>query len=320
MKKKLKIGVLFGGKSAEHEVSIQSAKNVIKALDKKKYQVIPIKIPKSGKFNFSIINKVDVVFPVIHGPFGEDGSMQGFLKIADVPFVGAGVLGSAVGMDKDIMKRLLREAKIPIGKFVTFRAGDKINFSKVKSELGLPIFIKPANMGSSIGMSKIQSEPEFKKAINKAFKYDTKIIIEEFISAREIECAVIGNEKLIASIQGEIIISQNQEYFSYEAKYLDEELIVDVPAKIKVNESKKIRELAMKVFKVLNCEGMARIDFFLKKNGQALVNEINTIPGPVMFRKLWENSDLPFPQLLEMLINLSIDRFKKEQKLKTTVN
>lgn len=318
-RKKLKIGVLFGGKSAEHEVSIQSAKNVIKALDKKKYLVTPIKIPKNGRFNFYLVKKVDVVFPVFHGPFGEDGSIQGFLKLADVPFVGAGVLGSAVGMDKNVMKRLLRDAKIPIGKFITFQIGDKINTSKIKNELGLPLFVKPANMGSSIGMSKVKKELELKKAINRAFKYDTKVIVEEFISGREIECAVIGNRKLVASVPGEIIISQKQEYFSYDAKYLDEELIVDVPAKIKTSEAKKIRELAMKAYKVLNCEGMARVDFFLKKNGKVLVNEINTIPGPVMFRKLWENSGLPFSQLLGMLINLSIDRFKKEQKLKTTV-
>ena len=159
MNKKLKIGVLFGGKSAEHEVSIQSAKNVIKALDKKKYRVIPIKINKTGNFNFQNIKNFDVIFPIMHGPFGEDGSMQGLLKLAGVPFVGAGVLGSAVGMDKDVMKRLFKEAGIPIGKFVTLKAGEKINFSKIRRELGMPVFIKPANMGSSVGVSKVRNEP-----------------------------------------------------------------------------------------------------------------------------------------------------------------
>lgn len=319
-KKKLKIAVLFGGKSAEHEISIQSAGNVINALDKKKYQVIPIKINRNGRFAFSIINKVDVVFPVLHGPFGEDGSMQGLLKLAGVPYVGAGVLGSAVGMDKDVMKRLFREAEIPIGKFITLKADDKVNFNKVKKELGLPLFIKPANMGSSVGISKIRNENEFKKAIKKAFKFDLKIIIEEFINGREIECSVLGNDKPIASVPGEIIA--NQEFYSYDAKYIDEGAVAEIPAKIDKKTIKKIQELAIKVFQVLNCEGMGRLDFFLKKNGEVIVNEINTIPGFTkisMYPKLWEASRLSLSKLLDKLIELALERFKKEQKLKTTV-
>lgn len=319
--KKLKIGVLFGGKSAEHEVSILSAKNIIKALDTSKYHVLPIKIPKNGQFNFSIINKLDVVFPVLHGPFGEDGSIQGLLKLSEIPFVGASVLGSAVGMDKDIMKRLLRDAGIPIGKFITLRKSDKINFNTIKKELGLPLFIKPANMGSSVGVSKVRNEKEFEKATKDAFKYDTKILIEEFINAREIECSVLGNEYPIASAPGEIIASQ--EFYSYDAKYMDEGSIAQIPAKIDKKTTKKIQELAIKAFEVLNCEGLARVDFFLKKNGSVLVNEINTMPGFTnisMYPKMWEASGLPQAKLLDRLIELAIERFEKEQKLKTTVN
>jgi D-alanine-D-alanine ligase len=322
MKKiKLKIGVLFGGKSAEHEVSVNSARNVIKALDKTKYQITPIKINKDGKFDFSNIKNFDVIFPVMHGPFGEDGSMQGLLKLAGVPFVGPSVLGSAVSMDKDVTKRLLRDAGIPIGKFITLKLGEKINFNKVKKELGLPLFIKPANMGSSVGVSKVRNDKEFKKAISEAFKYDTKVIIEEFIDGREIECALLGNDMPMASIPGEIIA--NQDFYSYDAKYIDEGSVAEIPAKIDKNTTKKIQELAIKTFKILNCEGMSRVDFFLKKNGDVLVNEINTIPGFTnisMYPKLWEASGIPISKLLDRLIELAIERFEKEKKLKTTVH
>lgn len=361
-KKKLKIGVLFGGKSAEHEVSLQSAKNVINSLDKNKYEVVPIGISKEGKWllndtsnyllnsnnpkliklnksskevalyaegsgKLSLTNgtsntkeKIDVIFPVLHGPFGEDGSMQGLLKLAGVPYVGAGVLGSALGMDKDVMKRILRDAGIPIAKFITVKKGEKINFTKIKKELGLPIFVKPANMGSSVGVSKVGNEKEFKKAVNQAFKFDNKILIEENIDAREIECAILGNDHPIASVVGEIIA--NQEFYSYDAKYIDEGAVAQIPAKIDKKTSKKIQELAIQTFQALNCEGLARVDFFLKKNGKVLVNEINTIPGFTnisMYPKLWEASGLPQTKLLDRLIDLAIERFHKEQRLKTTV-
>ena len=351
-KKKLKIGVLFGGKSAEHEVSLQSARNVINSLNKSKYEVIPIGITKKGKWFLSntsnyLLNannpkliklnkssreivplndeirskeKFDIIFPIMHGPFGEDGSMQGLLKLAGVPFVGASVLGSAVGMDKDVMKRLLREAGIPIVKFIVKKIREKINFRKVKKELGLPFFVKPANLGSSIGINKVKNEKEFKYAIKDAFKYDTKILIEEFIPGREIECAVLGNDKPIASIPGEIIA--NQEFYSYDAKYIDEGAVAVIPVKLDKKTRTKIRELAVKTFKTLNCEGMGRVDFFLAKTGKVYVNEINTIPGFTdisMYPKLWEASGIPQSKLLDILINLAIERFKKEKKLKTSV-
>ncbi len=319
-KKKLKIGVVFGGKSAEHDVSLQSAKNVINGLDVKKYEVVPIKIPRDGKFDFNKVKNFDVIFPVMHGPFGEDGSMQGLLKLAEVPFVGPSVLGSAVGMDKDVMKRLFRDAGIPIGKFITFQQGENINFGKVRKELGLPLFIKPANMGSSVGVSKARNENEFKKAVVNAFKFDTKIIIEEFIDAREIECSVLGNENPIASIPGEI--TANEDFYSYDAKYSGAGSPVEIPAKIDKKIARKIQELAVKVFKVLSCEGLSRVDFFLKKDGTVLVNEINTIPGftnTSMYPKMLEASGIPLSKLLDRLVDLAIERFNKERKLQTTI-
>lgn len=324
MSKKLKIGVIFGGKSAEHEVSLQSAENIINSLDKNKYEIVSIKISKAGEFNFDALKKTDVIFPVLHGPFGEDGIMQGVFREMGKPFVGAGVLGSAVGMDKDVMKRLLLQAGIPIGKFVVMHSHEKVNFTKIKKQLGLPMFVKPANMGSSVGVSKVKNETDFKKAISQAFLFDRKIIIEEFIDGRELECAVLGNEFPMASVPGEII--PGQEFYSYDAKYLDSTSVCQIPAKIDKKTSKKIQELAIKTFQVLNCEGLGRVDFFLKKNPKGntgvLVNEINTLPGFTnisMYPKLWEASGLPQTKLLDRLIELAIERFQKESQLKTSL-
>ena len=363
-KKKINIGILFGGKSAEHEVSLQSAKNVFDAIDKEKYNPILIGIDKSGKWllnneskfllnvddpkliklnqssdsvalvpqsageisNFSNTSqnlKVDVVFPILHGPFGEDGTVQGLLKLANLPFVGASVLGSAVGMDKDVMKRLLRDAGIPIGKFIVLKSHEAIpDFQKVKNELGLPFFVKPANMGSSVGVNKVHDESEYKNGLLKAFDFDTKIILEEFIKGREIECSVLGNENPIASIPGEVI--SNHEFYSYDAKYIDEHgAVLDIPAKVSIQTAKRIQELAIKTFQALSCEGLGRVDFFLKDDGQVIVNEINTIPGFTkisMYPKLWEASGISYTELIDKLIKLAIERFKKEQKLKTSYN
>lgn len=368
MKKKIRVGVLFGGKSAEHEVSLQSARNIIDGLDKNKYEVVPIGIDKHGKWllhdplnyllnsadpklialqnsqtsvallpessgNLSTsdvakfdkystpdVQHLDVIFPVLHGPFGEDGSIQGLLKVANVPFVGAGVLGSAVGMDKEIMKRILRDCGLPIGKFLTVRSNEKITFAQAKKELGLPVFIKPANMGSSIGVSKVKNEKEFKTAIVEAFKYDTKVLIEEMIDGREIECSVLGNEHPIASTPGEVI--PHHEFYSYDAKYIDENGAgLEIPAKLPKNVTKKVQEYAIKTFKALNCEGLGRVDMFLKKDGSIFINEINTLPGFTkisMYPKLWAASGMPQPKLLDNLIRLAIERFKRDEKLKTS--
>ncbi|MCL2440395.1 MAG: D-alanine--D-alanine ligase [Treponema sp.] len=322
----IKVGILFGGKSAEHEISLLSAGNVVDALDKSKFEPILIKIDKSGKWNFNDIFSCDVVFPILHGPFGEDGTIQGLLKLADIPFVGPSVLGSAVGMDKDVMKRLLRDAGIPIGKFIVVQKHEKFpSLAEVELILGsagndTPIFIKPANMGSSVGINKVRNEAELTAALKEAFLYDTKVIIEEFISGREIECAVLGNEEPEASLPGEII--PTHDFYSYDAKYIDDNgAALEIPAKLDVQTTKRIQELARNVFKVLNCEGLSRVDLFLKDDGELVVNEINTMPGFTkisMYPKMWEASGLSYTDLITRLIELAISRFERDKQLKTS--
>jgi D-alanine-D-alanine ligase len=350
--KKITVGILFGGKSAEHEVSLQSAKNVYDAIDRDKFEPVLIGIDKNGKWLLSdasrfLLNdgdprhislnpsgesvalipasegllststppspppQLDVVFPILHGPFGEDGTVQGLLKLAGVPFVGSGVLGSAVGMDKDVMKRLFRDAGIPIGKFLTYMSHNTIPpFAEVAANLGSPVFVKPVNMGSSVGISKVCSEAEFSAAVDEAFQHDTKIIIEEFIPCREIECAVLGNEKPIASIPGEVI--PTHEFYSYEAKYIDENgAALKIPAKLDDETRRRVQELSIKAFQTLCCEGLARIDFFLKENGEVLINEINTMPGFTknsMYPKLWEASGIGYTELITRLIELAMEK------------
>jgi D-alanine-D-alanine ligase len=245
--------------------------------------------------------------------------MQGLLKLAGIPFVGPGVLGSAVGMDKDVMKRLLKEAGINTAKSLTFSFADKIYFKKVKSALKMPVFVKPANMGSSIGVRKAHNEAEFKKAVKEAFQFDTKIIVEEFIKGRELECAVLGNENPKASVVGEIL--PHQEFYSYEAKYIDEDGAgLEIPARLSKTKMKEIQELALRTFKVLNLEGMSRVDVFMTDKGKIYVNEVNTIPGFTkisMYPKLWQASGLSYPKLIDKLIELALARFKRESKLLT---
>jgi D-alanine-D-alanine ligase len=236
--------------------------------------------------------------------------------------VGSGVLGSAIGMDKDVMKRLLRDAGIPIGKFITLKSHEKLpSFPEVETALGRPFFIKPANMGSSVGISKVNDEDEYAAAVKDAFQYDTKIIIEEFIPGREIECAVLGNEEPAASLPGEII--PTHEFYSYDAKYLDENgAALEVPAKLDEKTTKRIQELAIKAFQVLCCEGLSRVDFFLKANSEIIINEINTIPGFTkisMYPKMWEASGISYTELITRLIELAMQRFESERGLKTSV-
>lgn len=361
MEEKIKVGIIFGGKSAEHEVSLQSAKNIIDAIDKEKYEPVLIGIDKKGKWflvdkskfflnngNLKLIKFndetsrgvalvpqgdgkiadldthqsdkfIDVAFPILHGPFGEDGTIQGLLKLANIPFVGASVLGSAVGMDKDVMKRLLRDAGIPIAKFLTIKENEILSYQDVVKNLGLPFFVKPANLGSSVGVNKVKTKEDFNKAIREAFDYDKKILIEENIEGREIECSVLGNDNPIPSIPGEVI--SNHDFYSYKAKYIDERgAVLEIPAKLSDEIAKKIQALAIKTFKTLACEGLGRIDCFLKKTGDVIVNEINTIPGftsTSMYPKLWEASGISYAELIDRLIQLAIERFEKEQKLKT---
>ena len=323
MNKKLKLGVIFGGKSAEHEVSINSAKNIINSLNKEKYEVIPVKIGKDGKMPFNKLMKLDVAFPIIHGPFGEDGSLQGVLKMLNIPFVGPSVLGSSVGMDKDVMKRLLNEAGIKNARGIVFKYNQKLTFEKAKAVLGLPMFVKPANLGSSVGVSKVENKKDFIEAIKEAFKYDIKIIIEEAIIGRELECSVLGNEKPIASPIGEVIMNTSS-FYSYDAKYIESEgAITEIPAKnLSKSDIKKLQDTAIKVFQILCCEGLSRVDMFLTKKGEIYVNEINTLPGFTdisMYPKLFALKGINQSILIDKLILLAIERFERDSKLITSI-
>ncbi len=355
---------MFGGRSAEHEISLQSAKNVIAALNKKKYEPVLIGIDKQGhwflndssKFLLNAdnpklikLNKggqsvtlvtgrnergalvsldrardtrpVDVVFPVLHGTYGEDGTVQGMLKLMDVPFVGSGVLGSAVGMDKDVMKRLFRDAGLPIAKFITVSRNQarKLSFKRVKNFLGLPFFVKPANLGSSVGIHKVHSKKEFGPAVRDAFLYDSKILFEQYIKGRELECSVLGNEQPRASLPGEVI--PRHEFYSYEAKYIDENgADLKIPADLPAPIARRVQELAVAAFKALNLEGMARVDFFLRGKKEVIINEVNTIPGFTkisMYPKLWAASGLSQTELISRLIEQALERHTREKKLKT---
>jgi D-alanine-D-alanine ligase len=367
--KKTRVGILFGGRSAEHEISLRSARNILRAIDRDKYDVLLIAIDKSGgwgtvsedelsrvfeeaeaaggktrpsidaieRFGATGVSillgrsdrrflnvdplPLDVVFPVLHGTYGEDGTVQGLLKLAGVPFVGAGVLGSAVSMDKDVMKRLLREAGIPTPRFLVFdwSARDGIDFGKVEGALGLPLFVKPANLGSSVGISKAKSARDFERAVALAFRYDTKIVIEEFIEGRELECSVLGNESPVASVPGEV--KPLHEFYSYDAKYIDANgALLEIPAEVTEAQKGEVRELAVLSYKALCCEGMARVDFFLAGDGRVLVNELNTLPGFTdisMYPKLWEESGLTQTDLVDRLIGLALERHAREREVQT---
>jgi D-alanine-D-alanine ligase len=362
---KLRVAIIFGGRSAEHEVSLQSARNVIESLDPERYEPVLIGIDKEGRWflnensiqllhdgdprlirlsdsrheialtpngtgsglislaNHSSIGHVDVIFPVLHGPYGEDGTIQGLAKLANLPCVGAGILGSSVGMDKDVMKRLLRDAGIPIGRFVTLSraARDQVTYSGLSHDLGQVMFVKPANLGSSVGISKIRNEKEFLDALELAFTYDLKVVVEEEIRGREIECAVLGNENPQASVPGEII--PHADFYSYEAKYIDDDGAgLEIPARLAPHTVQKVQEIAIATFKALECQGMARVDVFLTEDERILVNEINTIPGFTsisMYPKMWEYSGIPRNELVDRLIQLAIDDYNMRNQLKVSV-
>jgi D-alanine-D-alanine ligase len=362
---KLRVAVVFGGRSAEHEVSLQSARNVIESLDLDRYEPVLIGIDKEGRWflnensiqllnagdpklirlsdsrnevaltpngagsglinlaNQTAIGKLDVIFPVLHGPFGEDGTIQGLAKLANLPCVGAGILGSSVGMDKDVMKRLLRDAGIPIGRFVTLtqNSRNKYSYKDLSREFGQVLFVKPANLGSSVGISKVRNEREFHDALDLALTYDLKVVVEEEIRGREIECAILGNEEPRASIPGEII--PHADFYSYEAKYISEDGAgLDIPAKLPPHMVQRVQEIAIASFKTLECLGMARVDIFLTEDERIFVNEINTIPGFTrisMYPKLWEFSGISHNELVDTLIQLAMDDFAKRNRLKVSV-
>ncbi len=363
MKKKIRIGIIFGGRSAEHEVSLVSATSVIDALDKKRYEIVQIGITLDGQWISSTdalsilkirknINKqtqniiipdpnhrslvklfarkkneekLDVVFPVLHGTFGEDGTMQGLLEMANIPYIGAGVLASSVAMDKIVARRLYESAGIPVTHDIWFLWKDYQNskiriIEKIEKALLYPCFVKPANSGSSVGTSKAHNRRELLKAIKLAGEYDRKILVEKSVeNAREIEVSVLGNDDPIVSVPGEIISSN--EFYDYNAKYVDGKSRTEIPAKLPINIVKKIQEYAIRGFKAIDCSGMARADFLVEsKTNNIYLNELNTIPGFTsisMYPKLWEASGIPYPKILDRLIELAFERHEEKAKLKT---
>lgn len=344
------VGILFGGKSTEHEISIISARNVYKNLDRELFRPVLMYINPdgawfitdemeflSGKINSQKENglmldlssedgkwitkdgniiKPDVIFPVLHGPNGEDGSMQGLIKVAGIPFVGSDVLGSAIAMDKEIAKKLFILENIPVAAYICLRKNELADTSLIIKKLGLPVVIKPANAGSSVGISKAETPEELSSGIEKAFCYDQKVIVEEYIRGREIECAVLGNHELNASVPGEIIT----EFYDYEAKYLsDTKARLSAPAKLDQDTIVMVKEMAIKAYKTLSCEGMSRVDFFLAGK-KLIINEINTIPGFTnisMYPKLFELSGISNKELITRLVELALSRHEENEKLKT---
>ena len=333
----MRIGVLFGGKSGEHEVSLRSARSVIDAIDRSKHEVVVVGIDKEGLWCRSdhtltlskgkpfietcgeLLKDIDVVFPVLHGPFGEDGTIQGMLELAEIPYVGANVLGSSIGLDKDVTKRLARDAGIAIADFRTYKK--KPNFNEVVDSLGLPFFVKPATMGSSVGITKVTAYKEFEEAIELAFAYDRKIVIEEALVCREIECSVLGLDEPVASLPGEIIPKGG--VYTYENKYLDPEGAKFIlPANLPLSKLKEVQELSIKAFETLCCEGMARVDFFMDDKGTLFFNELNTIPGFTsisLYPKMWEVSGLSYSALIEKLIGFAVEKNRQKNLLTISI-
>ena len=376
MAKKLRVGILFGGRSGEHEVSLLSAASILKAIDRKKFDVVPIGISKAGHWltgsgaqallaggdagNGSVLTAeviappadavsalvpgaatlgerdggkpFDVVFPVLHGTFGEDGTIQGLFELADIAYVGSGVLGSAAGMDKDAMKRLFAQAKLPIVKHLTvvrtaWEASPRKTVSAIEAALKYPLFVKPANLGSSVGISKVHDRKELAPALNLAARFDRKIVIEEGVAgsgksrttkkARELEVAVLGNDDPKASVVGEIV--PGKEFYDYEAKYLSDGSIPIIPAKLTAAESKRIRVMAVEAFRACDLAGLARVDFLMEPDGKRRIylNEVNTLPGFTsisMYPKLWQATGVSYPDLITRLIELALERHKERSR------
>ncbi|MCE5259031.1 MAG: D-alanine--D-alanine ligase [Chloroflexi bacterium] len=354
----MRVAVLFGGKSGEHEVSLLSAKSVMDALDKTRYEVAPVGISRAGRWltagdpyarlaagedascsgggapergelvpgsSTERFPRVDVVFPVLHGPLGEDGTVQGLMELAGLPYVGSGVLGSALGMDKVAMKDVFAARGLPIAPYLAimrkqWQAHPALVIRQLETKLSYPMFVKPANLGSSVGVSKAHNQAELITAMQLAACYDRKLVVEAGIDAREIECAVLGNDEPSASVCGEVI--PNREFYDYQAKYLDDASELIIPADIPAKTAEHVRELAIKSFIALDCAGMARADFLLDKHsGEVYLNELNTIPGFTsisMYPKLWEASGLPYAALLDRLVELALERFQDKQASETT--
>ncbi len=365
MDRKLKVGIIFGGRSGEHEVSCCSAASVMQAINQEKYTIIPIGITKQGKWispqetlktlssgriegesnvvllndpaNKALLNltqnkridnryqeKLDVIFPVLHGPYGEDGTIQGLLELADIPYVGAGVAASAISMDKELMKTIFQQKNLPVLKWMTikrkeWRQDRKQIITLIQKNFDYPVFVKPTNLGSSVGISKVKNEKELEKAIDIASSYDRKILVEQGLEEiREIECGILGNDEPSPSVLGEI--KPAGEFYDYDSKYLNRKTQLIVPANLSTEVTHQIQEIACRAFKAIDAAGMARVDFFVtREENRIYLNEINTIPGFTsmsMYPRLWEATGIPYPRLIEQLIQLALERHQDKNKNK----
>lgn len=365
MAKPLRVGVLFGGRSGEHEVSLRSAQSVMDAIDRNRFEVVPVAISKEGRWfllpddgadftgglsdepgvpvvlvgdptapgflpltatgSTDQLIQVDVVFPVLHGTFGEDGTVQGLLELANLAYVGPGVLGSAVAMDKEVMKELFLRRGLEVLPYVTvlrsrWETQPQAVMDEIEAELGLPVFVKPANLGSSVGISKADTRPQLEAALHEAAAYDSKIVVEEaLIRPRELEVSILGNEEPQASVPGEIV--PGNEFYDYAAKYIEDTSELHIPAPVSEEIARRAQELAVQAYQALHCQGLSRVDLFLTAEGKLYVNEINTIPGFTsisMYPKLWEASGLPYTELISQLIDLAVARWEDKQRNRTS--
>lgn len=324
---RLKVAVIYGGKSGEHEVSLESAKSIIAHLDKNKYEIIPVLIKKDGSNYKDLVNlKTDVAFPVLHGTNGEDGTIQGLFELLEIPYVGCGVLSSAVGMDKEFMKKMFAYSSLPIAPLLVFYKNEIESdlencVERIAKDFNYNVFVKPANLGSSVGITKVHNQEELMKALKLAAQYGQKVLVEQAIeNAREIEVSVLGNSNPKVSIPGEIIPAN--EFYDYEAKYESSKTQVIIPAKIAEDLTAKIQKMARQAFKAIDASGLSRVDFFVKRDTNKIyVDEINTMPGfttQSMYPKLWEASGISYPAVLEELIILALEKHRERQDLKTS--
>ncbi|MBO3700563.1 D-alanine--D-alanine ligase family protein [Roseivirga sp. E12] len=345
---KLKLAIVFGGKSTEHEISILSTRSILAQIDSDKYNISLLRIDIKGNWflvdsidaqestpitlvpqdkgaavldtdNGKILKQLDIALPVLHGVFGEDGTIQGYFRMMNLAFVGCDVMASSACMDKDLTKRVLRDAGIGIAPYAIATPESKPDFAKLERDLGTPLFIKPANLGSSVGVFKIETEAEYLSKLDEALTYDWKVLIEKTIVGREIECAVLGNEKPKASLPGEVIMST--EFYDFESKYVDQDASsTQVPADIPDDQIELVRSTAIKAYQAMGCEGLSRVDFFVTDE-EVLINEINTIPGFTsisMYPKMWEATGIPYPELIDILIELGMERYQRDAALKIT--
>jgi D-alanine-D-alanine ligase len=334
--RRVRVAVLLGGRSSEHEISLNSARSVLEALDPDRYETVTVEIGRDGRWELgtgsddgsvaetlpvptskvpATLGEVDVVFPVLHGPFGEDGTVQGLLELAGVPYVGAGVLGSALAMDKDVFKAVMRDRGIPVTRNITLRQGQA-----PENPFGYPVFVKPARLGSSVGISKVNSEEELAPAVDLAFRHDEKVLVEEFVSGVEVECGVLGNEKPLASLPGEIVSHgfQGADWYDFSAKYDEGGMDLIVPPRLPQETVERIQDLAVRSFVAGECEGMARVDFFVRDDGDVLLNELNTIPGftaTSVYAALFEKSGISYPELVDRLVQLALERHQRRSRL-----